>query len=79
MAPYEKLLSDQEVARVVTFIQTSWGNQGGPASAAQVAELRKTAGAVEMEGYAAPMQRELRSADPGHSADASASGAGAGE
>lgn len=79
MAPYEKLLSDQEVARVVTFIQTSWGNQGGPASAAQVAELRKTAGAVEMEGYAAPMQRELRRADPGHSADASASGAGAGE
>jgi mono/diheme cytochrome c family protein len=33
-------LSDQEVADVVTFIRGSWGNQGAPVSASDVAKLR---------------------------------------
>ncbi|AUZ44064.1 cytochrome c [Pseudomonas orientalis] len=34
-------LSDQEVADVVSFIRGSWGNQGAPVSASDVADLRK--------------------------------------
>ncbi|AZD63983.1 Cytochrome c, mono-and diheme variants [Pseudomonas chlororaphis] len=34
-------LSDQEVADVVNFIRTSWGNQGSEVNAADVAGLRK--------------------------------------
>ncbi|AZF45329.1 cytochrome c [Pseudomonas sp. R2-7-07] len=34
-------LSDQEVADVVSFIRGSWGNQGTPVSASDVADLRK--------------------------------------
>jgi hypothetical protein len=34
---------DQEVAEVVTFIETSWGNAGTPATGARVAALRKLA------------------------------------
>ena len=34
-------LSDQEVADVVNFIRSSWGNQGSTVKAADVAELRK--------------------------------------
>ena len=33
-------LSDQEVADVVSFIRTSWGNQGGAVKAGEVAKLR---------------------------------------
>jgi alcohol dehydrogenase (quinone), cytochrome c subunit len=42
MAPYAGLLCDQQVADVVTFIQTGWGNRGKRATAAEVASLRKT-------------------------------------
>ncbi|MBY8928968.1 cytochrome c [Pseudomonas sp. Wu6] len=35
-------LSDQEVADVVSFIRGSWGNQGAPVSASDVADLRKS-------------------------------------
>ncbi|MGI4935316.1 MAG: c-type cytochrome, partial [Janthinobacterium lividum] len=42
MAPYADMLSDEQVAQVVSFIQTSWGNQGATATAAQVARIRKT-------------------------------------
>lgn len=51
MAPYADVLTDQQVADVVTFIQTSWGNKGGPASAEQVAKIRKTATPVEAAGW----------------------------
>jgi mono/diheme cytochrome c family protein len=34
-------LSDQEVADVVSFIRSSWGNKGEPVKASTVAELRK--------------------------------------
>ncbi|MRW87917.1 c-type cytochrome [Pseudoduganella sp. FT26W] len=41
MAPYAKELNDQQVAEVVNFIQTSWGNQGGTTTAKDVAKVRK--------------------------------------
>lgn len=41
MAPYADALNDAQVAQVVTFIQTSWGNRGAAATADQVAKVRK--------------------------------------
>ena len=35
-------LSDQEVADVVSFIRGSWGNQGAPVKAGEVADLRRS-------------------------------------
>lgn len=35
-------LSDQQVADVVSFIRSSWGNQGAAVTAAEVAKLRKS-------------------------------------
>jgi mono/diheme cytochrome c family protein len=40
MPPFAQRLSDDEVAAVVTFIRTSWGNRGEPVSARQANELR---------------------------------------
>ena len=50
MAPYAGVLNDQQIADVVSFIQTSWGNSGGKATAAQVAKLRKIAVPVSARG-----------------------------
>jgi alcohol dehydrogenase (quinone), cytochrome c subunit len=35
-------LSDEDVANVVTFVRTSWGNGASPASPAEVAKIRKS-------------------------------------
>ena len=40
MPPFAQRLSDDEVAAVVTYIRTSWGNRGDPVSARQANELR---------------------------------------
>ena len=40
MPPFANRLSDDEVAAVVTYIRTSWGNRGDPVSARQANELR---------------------------------------
>lgn len=40
MPPFAQLLSDQEIAAVVTYIRTSWGNRGAPISPQQVNDLR---------------------------------------
>jgi len=40
MPPFAQSLSDDEVAAVVTFIRTSWGNHGEAVSARQANELR---------------------------------------
>ncbi len=40
MPPFAQRLSDDEVAAVVTYIRTSWGNRGAPVSARQANELR---------------------------------------
>jgi mono/diheme cytochrome c family protein len=53
MAPYAKELNDEQVAQVVNFIQTSWGNQGGTTTAKAVAKVRKTAQPVQPSQTAA--------------------------
>jgi mono/diheme cytochrome c family protein len=40
MPPFAGLLSDNEVAAVVSYIRTSWGNRGTPVSAREANELR---------------------------------------
>jgi mono/diheme cytochrome c family protein len=35
-------LSDKDVAEVVTFVRTSWGNSASPVSSADVAEIRES-------------------------------------
>jgi hypothetical protein len=43
MAPYDWLLTDQDVADVVSFIQTNWGNTGSGTTSSKVTGLRKPA------------------------------------
>jgi mono/diheme cytochrome c family protein len=40
MPPFAGLLSDNEVAAVVSYIRTAWGNRGAPVSARKANELR---------------------------------------
>jgi mono/diheme cytochrome c family protein len=40
MPPFAQSLSDVEVAAVVTYIRTAWGNHGTPVSVKEVNELR---------------------------------------
>ncbi|MBS7539733.1 c-type cytochrome [Ancylobacter lacus] len=40
MPPFAGLLSDNEIAAVVSYIRTSWGNRGMPVSAREANELR---------------------------------------
>lgn len=40
MPPFAQSLTDEEVAAVVTFIRTAWGNRGAPVSAKQANALR---------------------------------------
>ena len=40
MPPFGQALSDDEVAAVVTYIRTAWGNRGGPISARDANALR---------------------------------------
>jgi mono/diheme cytochrome c family protein len=41
MQPWDKTLTDQKIADVLTYERTSWGNHGTPVTAEQVAALRK--------------------------------------
>jgi mono/diheme cytochrome c family protein len=40
MPPFAQLLSDDEVAAVVTYIRAAWGNRGTPVSAREANRLR---------------------------------------
>jgi mono/diheme cytochrome c family protein len=40
MPPYAQLLTDAEVAAVVTYIRTAWGNRGAPVTAREANALR---------------------------------------
>ncbi|ACC75817.1 cytochrome c [Paraburkholderia phymatum] len=41
MPPFRKQLSDQDIADVLTFVRTSWGNKGGAVHPADVEQLRE--------------------------------------
>ncbi|MHA6205931.1 c-type cytochrome [Dyella soli] len=53
MPAFRERLSDQQVADVLSFVRSSWGNRGGAVTAEQVAPLRKLppAGQPLMTGY----------------------------
>jgi mono/diheme cytochrome c family protein len=40
MTPWGQMFSDQEIANVVTYIRTSWGNKASAVTAADVAKVR---------------------------------------
>jgi mono/diheme cytochrome c family protein len=40
MPPFAQLLSDEEVASVVTYVRASWGNAAAPVSNVEVAAAR---------------------------------------
>ena len=40
MPPFAQILSDDEVAAVVSYIRVAWGNRGAPVTARQANELR---------------------------------------
>jgi len=44
MQPWEKTLTDQKIADVLTYVRQEWGNTGGPVSSEGVAALRKEFG-----------------------------------
>ncbi len=41
MPPFNHILSDDQVAAVVTYVRVAWGNNGTPVTAAQANDLRK--------------------------------------
>ncbi|MDR6478891.1 mono/diheme cytochrome c family protein [Burkholderia sp. OAS925] len=41
MPPFRNQLSDQEIADVLTFVRTSWGNRGGAVASDEVRDLRR--------------------------------------
>jgi mono/diheme cytochrome c family protein len=41
MPPFAQTLSDDEVAAVVSYIRTAWGNRGAAVTAAEANGLRK--------------------------------------
>jgi mono/diheme cytochrome c family protein len=53
MQPWEKTLTDQKVADVVTYERSAWGNHGTPVTADGVAALRKEL-AGRAESYTEP-------------------------
>ena len=40
MPPFAQSLSDNEVAAVVTYIRTAWGNRGKPVTSREANQLR---------------------------------------
>ena len=40
MPPFRPLMSDEEVAAVVSYIRNSWGNRAGPVSPVEVDRYR---------------------------------------
>jgi len=41
MQPWDKTLTDQKIADVLTYERSEWGNNGSPVTAEQIAALRK--------------------------------------
>lgn len=78
MQPWEKTLTDQKIAEVLTYVRQEWGNTGGPVAPEGIAALRKElAGRTESWGQAdleaVPADTEL----PGGAPAAPAPGAAA--
>ena len=59
MQPWEKTLTDQKIADVLTYIRSDWGNNAPPVSPEGIAALRK-----EVAGHAASWHEEDLKAVP---------------
>jgi mono/diheme cytochrome c family protein len=46
MPQFRVLLNDEQIAEIVSFIRSSWGNKGGPVTADQVAKIRANSSAA---------------------------------
>jgi mono/diheme cytochrome c family protein len=46
MPQFRVLLKDEQIAEIVSFIRSSWGNKGGPVTADQVAKIRANSSAA---------------------------------
>ena len=53
MQPWDKTLTDQKIADVMTYERSEWGNQASPVTAEQIAALRKEL-ANHPESYTEP-------------------------
>lgn len=41
MTPFADALTDEEIAIITTFVRNAWGNDYGPMTAEEVAQLRQ--------------------------------------
>ncbi len=57
MTPWASLFSDQEVANVVTYIRSQWGNKASAVTPAQVAAVRTATKARKTQWTAAELQK----------------------
>ncbi len=85
--PNFRALSDQELAEIVSFVRTQWGNQGDPVTADAVKEVRGEIALAPLEPskfvvprYAAMLASpECRPVDLRHAADGGNQGHAAGQ
>jgi mono/diheme cytochrome c family protein len=49
MASFRSLLDDQQIADIISFVRTAWGNQAAGVNASQVGQLRATTDPVQVE------------------------------
>ena len=69
MQPWEKTLTDQKVAAVLTYIRSEWGNNASPVAPEQITALRKELAGrneslVEADLHAIPEDAELPGGPP---------------
>lgn len=69
MQPWEKTLTDEKIADVLTYVRQEWGNTGGPVSKEGIAGLRKelagrTESWVEADVLAVPADADLSGGAP---------------
>lgn len=69
MQPWDKTLTDQKIADVLTFERSEWGNHGSPVTAEQIGALRKELAShaesfVEADIMAVPADAELPGGAP---------------
>ena len=69
MQPWDKTLTDQRIADVLTYVRSEWGNNASPVAAEQIAALRKELANhpdsfVEADLEAVPPDAELAGGAP---------------
>lgn len=57
MTPWASLYSDQEIANVVTYIRSQWGNKASAVTAAQVAAVRAATKARKTQWTSAELKK----------------------